>query len=176
MAARRLINLLPPSEFEGSFFGRFLKWAITAGRKVIILTELVVIMAFLSRFKLDEDIRQYNDEINGKRNLLESSMVFEDNFNAFKAKIAAAKEIERRQSDSAQTLEKVARQIPLEVRLDNLTISKTVANLAGTSINEVALKEMLMRMDKDPYWKSIGLSSIDAQEGKGVKFVLNINR
>ena len=52
-------------------------------------------MAFLSRFKLDEDIRRYNDEIAGKRSLLESSMAFEEDFNKVKAKIAAAKELEK---------------------------------------------------------------------------------
>jgi len=174
LARGKLINLLPPSEFENSFWGRFLKWAITAGRKVIILTELVVILAFLSRFKLDEDIRRLNDEISGKRNLLESTKVFEDKFRELKDKISAAKDIEKRQSEAAMTLGKVASYVPPEVRLESLQINKSVANMAGVSINEKSLKEMILRMDKDQNWRSIELASINAQEGKGVKFVLNI--
>ena len=49
------INLLPKTEFELSFWGRFIKWALSTGRYIIILTELVVIIAFMSRFKLDRD-------------------------------------------------------------------------------------------------------------------------
>lgn len=175
MPARgKIINLLPASEFEDSFWGRFLKWGITAGRKVIIVTELVVILAFLSRFKLDEDIRRLNDEITGKRNLLESNMSFEDRFRELKAKIAAVKDVEKRQSDASETLGKVSGYVPTEVRLQSLLISKDVANLAGVSIDEKALKEMITRMDKDQDWRSIELSNMAAQEGKGVKFVLDI--
>ena len=56
-----------------SFWGRFLKWSLTAGRYIIILTELVVIMAFMSRFKLDHDLSDLNDAILGKQALLEAS-------------------------------------------------------------------------------------------------------
>ena len=68
------VNLLPPSEFEQSFWGRFLKWAVTTGRHIIIITELVVILAFLSRFKLDEDLRNLNEQINGQISFLESQV------------------------------------------------------------------------------------------------------
>lgn len=175
MPARvKLINLIPPSEFESSFWGRFLKWAITAGRKVIILTELVVIMAFLSRFKLDEDIRRYNEEISGKRNLLESRKSFEDDFNRLKSKITAAKAVEKEQSDASNTLGKISGYVPQEVRLLNLSITKDVTNLVGESLNERAFKEMVLRMDRDTDWKSIELVSLLAQEGKAIGFVLNI--
>jgi len=175
MPARgKIINLLPSSEFENSFWGMFLKWAITAGRKVIILTELVVILAFLSRFKLDEDIRRLNGEISGKRNILESNKGFEDKYQELKAKIAAAKEIEKKQSGASETLEKIASYVPLEVRLQSLMISKSVVNMNGVSIDEKALKEMILRMDRDQDWRSIELANINAQEGMGVKFVLNI--
>jgi len=173
-ARSRLINLLPQSEFEKSFGGRFLKWAISAGRKVIIVTELIVILAFLSRFKLDEDIRVMNDEITGKRNLLESTMQFETDFLNKKNEISSARDIEKRQSGAATTLEEVARVVPFEVRLKDLLLTKTGANMTGLSIDEKALGEMLSRMDKNPDWKSVDLATLDAQENKGVSFVLNV--
>ena len=175
MSARaRLINLLPPSEFEGSFWGRFLKWASTAGRKVVIVTEMVVILAFLSRFKLDEDIRRINEEITGKRNLLEASMPFEDRFKSMKNQITAAKIIEKQQLNASVALEEVAKQVPFEVRLDNVQISKNRINVTGLSIDEKALGEMLSRMDKNANWKSIDLVSLDSKINKGVTFVINI--
>jgi len=68
---KKPINLLPPSEFEQSFWGKFLKWAVTAGRYVTILTELVVILAFLFRFKLDTEVADLGTRIEGQKNFLE---------------------------------------------------------------------------------------------------------
>ena len=70
MAAPGSINLLPKSDFEASFWGKFLKWGVSSGRYLVILTELVVIVAFLSRFKLDWDYAAVRDRINGKRAVL----------------------------------------------------------------------------------------------------------
>ena len=57
------INLLPREEFEQKTVGRFLIWALTVGRWIVIVTELIVITAFLSRFKLDRDLANLYEKI-----------------------------------------------------------------------------------------------------------------
>ena len=80
MSAQPSVNLLPKSEFELSFWGKFLKWSLTAGRYIIILTEMVVIGAFLSRFKLDKDLSDLTEAINGKKAILEALASTEKTF------------------------------------------------------------------------------------------------
>jgi len=58
------INLIPQDEFESSNFGRILKWALSTFRIVVIVTELIVMSAFLSRFWLDAKNSDLNEEIN----------------------------------------------------------------------------------------------------------------
>jgi len=50
------VNLLPKDNFEFSLVGKFLRWALTAGRVMVVLTEFVVILAFGSRFWLDKEM------------------------------------------------------------------------------------------------------------------------
>jgi hypothetical protein len=50
---KKTINFLPEDELEKSPIGRFLKWALKAGRYIIVLTELIVVVVFISRFRLD---------------------------------------------------------------------------------------------------------------------------
>lgn len=170
------INLLPASEFEASFWGRFLKWSITAGRKVIILTELIVILAFLSRFKLDEDIRRTNNEITFKKSQLESEIGFEKKFLETKAQVSAAKLMENKKTDLGKNLKQLAVNIPLEVRLENVLVEKNSIKLAGLAVDEKSLGEMLTRLDNSTDWKSIELVNITAQAGKGVRFQLNLTK
>jgi hypothetical protein len=61
------INLLPREEFEKKPIGKFLTWALSIGRYIIIFTELIVILAFLSRFKLDRDLSDLNQSIREKQ-------------------------------------------------------------------------------------------------------------
>ena len=73
------INLLPQSEFGQTFWGRFLKWAVSTGRYFLIFVELVVIIAFMSRFKLDKDLADLADNIAGKKAVLEAAYATEQN-------------------------------------------------------------------------------------------------
>jgi len=55
------VNFLPSDRFEFSKTGKFLNWALTTGRYLVVMTELVVILAFLSRFWFDRaltDLRE----------------------------------------------------------------------------------------------------------------------
>ncbi len=50
------VNFLPSDRFEFSKTGKFLNWALTTGRYLVVMTELVVILAFLSRFWFDRTL------------------------------------------------------------------------------------------------------------------------
>src|SRR3990172_11267317 len=112
MAARgKPVNLLPPSEFESSFWGKFLKWAVSGGRYIIIVTELIVILAFLSRFKLDKEISELNEEIQGKVSVLEAELPIEKEFRGQQRKLSAADEILNSRYQAGSTLDKLAERV-----------------------------------------------------------------
>lgn len=50
------LNLLHPKEIPAKLPERFLKWLISYGRFIVILVEIVVVGAFVTRFKLDADL------------------------------------------------------------------------------------------------------------------------
>ena len=59
------INLLPKDSFESSWAGRVLSWALAFGKWTVIVTQLVVIGAFLFRFGYDRkltDLRRSLEE------------------------------------------------------------------------------------------------------------------
>lgn len=58
------LNLLHPKENPAKLPERFLKWLITYGRFIVIFVEIVVVAAFLGRFKLDADLDELKRKIN----------------------------------------------------------------------------------------------------------------
>lgn len=79
MAAHGLnkINLLPKDSFEESSLGKFLGWALSSGRMIVVLTEFVVIVAFGSRFWFDQKLNDLIEEIEAKEAVVESYSAIE---------------------------------------------------------------------------------------------------
>lgn len=175
-AIGRKINLLPPSEFELSFWGKFLKWAVTTGRYIIVLTELVVICAFMSRFKLDNDISNLNSTIEGKKNVLEANEMMEDDFRTVQAKADAIGKVLQARASQTNTLDEITKSVPEEIKLDSLSINKTNIVLTAKTSSEAALGKLLAALNQSGKWKGVILSQVAANSTKGIQFTLDISK
>ena len=175
-APQRKINLLPPSEFESSFWGRFLEWAITTGRYIVIITELIVVMAFLSRFKLDTDLSTLNSEIKSKKNVLDEMIPREEQFKTWQSRTKAAGQIIDGVGKQGETLALIATKIPEEVKFSTLIVSENNASITGGAMDENSLGVFLMRLTKEPKWRSIDLTGLSQDKQKGLLFSLSIKK
>lgn len=177
MSARKTpINLLPKSEFELSYWGRFLKWALSTGRYIIILTEIVVIAAFLSRFKLDQDLSDLTDAVNNKQQILKHTAATEKNFRLVQSRLDAAAALLSSQNKPSQILDAVASALPESLRLTSVAIATgqiTVAAQAGSELDVGFFLGHLINQtysDGSRKWKSITLNDISATDPVGIKF------
>jgi hypothetical protein len=175
-APARTINLLPPSEFEASFWGKFLQWAVSTGRYIIILTELVVILAFLSRFKLDNDIANLNEQIEGKKSVLIAHQPVENEFRNVQDRLNAAGKIMDGQLKAGVLLDQITSETPGEVKITDLNLSQTGIIVTANANNEKALGEFLARLNMDDQWKGIDMTSVSADSTKGIKFSLVLTK
>lgn len=73
----KAINLLPQEAFAKTTLGRTLTWLLSTFRIIVISVEMVVVVAFLSRFWLDARITDLNDELKQKQAVITSLATFE---------------------------------------------------------------------------------------------------
>ena len=170
------LNLLPPTEFEKSFWGRFLKWAVVAGRYIIILTELVVIAAFLSRFKLDQDLASLNAEIEQQVAILDAYSSVEDEFLGVQAKLMNVKNILSRQLNSQSIVNNLVANIPLPVKASVITVSSDQTAVSATAIQDSEVTEFLKNLKNDPNWKTVAITDLSSEEGRGIQFSLKVTK
>lgn len=174
MAAPRSINLLPQSEFETSFWGKFLTWALSTGRYVILLTELVVIVAFMSRFKLDQDLATLSNKISGQKNVLSSSSSYETRFRQVQAKMTSVIKMLNTQPEIGRALDLVTSKVVSGVKLENISVDVLNGiSVTGTATDSQIFSDFFTRFSASPQWKSIDLSNITQTETLGVKFTIN---
>jgi hypothetical protein len=142
MAAKKEISLLPESKNPRSFGARFFKWITTTGRVTIILTELVVISVFISRFWLDRKNSDLSEVLRQKQAILESVVPFETEFIQLQQRLAYIKDFYSSQPDYSQQINSLITSTPQDLFYDKLTVSKDEKSKA-TSITTtlIAYKE-----------------------------------
>lgn len=168
------MNLLPKTVWEASFWGRFFKWAMTGGRYIVLLTELVVIAAFLSRFKLDRDYADLKDRIDNKRMLLMSLTETERRFRETQDRLSVAGKIIENQLVAAPRIEEVMSKVPKEVFLTDLTVSGKEMVLTGETDRTDGFGVFLSRLMRSRDWKSVSVTKLIADEGTGIKFIISL--
>src|SRR3989338_8701807 len=92
-APRAELNLLPKEVWEKGIVGQLLVWTLSAGRYVVVFTELVVISAFLYRFGLDRALTDLRASLKEKQAIIESYGDLEANFRLVQKKLTTVKTI-----------------------------------------------------------------------------------
>lgn len=82
------LNLLHPKEIQARLPEKFLKWLITYGRFIVILVEVVVVAAFLTRFKFDADLDNLKTKIRQDLPYVEGQATDEALINQTQTKLA----------------------------------------------------------------------------------------
>jgi len=108
MAARKKqkqlkINLLAQEEFATSVLGRILSWALSTFRVIVIAVEMIVVVAFLSRFWLDARITDLNDELKQKQAIVASQATFEKRFRSAQSRLEILFEVTKEPKKTRST-------------------------------------------------------------------------
>jgi len=169
------INLLPGKNFEKSSIGKFLKWALSVGRYIVIFTELIVILAFLARFKLDRDIADLHDEIEQKKIIVESARGLEDDYKKLQFKIGEAKKIIDSQEDYREILNKVGVMTPVDAVVETFTMNNNSFTLKAQVFSDAGLATFISEFKNSPYFSEVNLGTITKGEDGvvGTRFLIS---
>ncbi len=130
------INLIGEEEMAHSPVGRIVSWAVTYGRYIMIGTEVVVLLAFISRFSLDRKLTDLNDEISQKQAIIEANTDFEQQFRGVQNQISNINTLLSAPFHMIEALNTIQSILPADVYLNSLDITSgklTADAVAGTA-------------------------------------------
>lgn len=137
MPAQQLsVNLLEQPEFEASSFSRLFNWSITYGRYIMIGTEVIVLLAFISRFSLDRKLTDLREEIAQKKIILEANQQFENDFKHLQNTLSTVKTLVSAQEKPLVLFYEITSVLPPDVKIldyNGGTKSLDVRFSAGTT-------------------------------------------
>jgi Tfp pilus assembly protein PilN len=152
MSARKTtarINLLPQMEFNTTFWGRTLLWALSSFRIIVILVEMVVMLAFMSRFWLDAKSNDLNDAIKQKSGVVLAFSDFEKEFKNTQKRLAIFSQVASNSDITSSSLIKITSYLPDEITLTNYSVTSGQIEIKGKAASEVAVAQLSANLKND---------------------------
>lgn len=167
------INLLPQKEFERSIVGRILRWALSSFRIIVIVTEMIVMAAFLSRFWLDAQNSDLNDTISQKKAIVTSFAETENKFRTFQKQIDIFSKITS-STQKSEYLNLITSLTPPDVILNSISDNEDSMQITGLSGSEQNISQFIKNLASADKFKDVSLSKIDSSEGGSSAIIFTI--
>jgi len=177
MAARKkqkLVNLLPKEEFASSTLGRVLKWLLSSFRIIVIVTEMIVMGAFLSRFWLDAKSADLTDEVRQKQSVLVALSDFEKDFKDSQRKLSIISGLEKISINPQTNLDIISARLPQDVYLSSYGIADNTIKISGISPSERSVAQLITNLKSDENFKDVSLSQLGTQESQSSLLLFEI--
>ena len=157
------ISLLPEEETGlQSTLGKVFNWLVNTGRWIIVFTELIVILAFLSRFWLDQRLADIYAKNIQKIAIIEAASDFENEFRTLQKQIDQISSIEKEQKNQVETLEKVVSLLPPDIYLKSLDISNKEVEMSIFSSQEEGLVTFFKNLILTPLFSQVEIANISS--------------
>ena len=158
------INLLGnPGE---PFLDKFVRWALSAGRTIVILTEVIALSAFIYRFTIDRRIVDLNDEIEQKQLIVGQYEEREAIFRNLQARLASAKKLEEN-TNTTQLLNDIITLATGRLRFNTLEITESQIKIDGTTSSTTQLNYFISQLRQQPKIERISLDKLDNRTSQG---------
>lgn len=175
---KKAINLLPKDSFESSGVGVVLSWALAFGKWAVIITQLVVMSAFLYRFTLDRQVTNLRRQIDQEKAVIASYSKIEADFVLTQKRLQFAKPAlaqQKKMSDMIQVLSSVT---PPDVWYDRLTVGKNTVELSAYSSSLAGFSRFLSALQKRPEFTTVSVGRIEdgGSVGASLRFDVSLRQ
>lgn len=168
------INLLGESNFVRSPVGRIVNWAVTYGRYIMIGTEIIVLLAFISRFSLDRKLTDLKEEISQKQAILRANTQLESEIRAVQSTINLVKNSMVDQQKPLETLASIQSLLPPDVYLKTLSIgeNKITADVTAGTADGFAL--FLQELVSNKKFINVQIGDVSKRQLTGIEFSITL--
>lgn len=164
---QRSINLLPRDAFETSLPGVILEWALVFGKWAVIVTQLVVMGAFLWRFSLDRRLADLRKSIAADTAIVKSYSQIEQDFTLAQKQVTQVKLATAQEQQILKLINEMGKITPDEVWYDHVTIMPSTVAITAYSASLSGFGQFLTAIQTDPLYTGVKVGKIESSTTKG---------
>jgi hypothetical protein len=152
------INLLPHD--SENFMTQFFNWALSIGRLLIILTEMVALATFVYRFSLDSQLVDLHDKIKSESFILDNFQTAENTFVDIQARLAAIQQYSTVGSRTSTIFAAITKMGQQKITFKDLTIDTQDAKIEVESPTVAPLASFVNELKKYPLITSVSIDNV----------------
>lgn len=153
------INLLKKD--QQSFVDKFIKWALTIGRGVVILTEAVALFAFVFRFTLDSQLIDLQDEIKEKQAYINLLKDQEATYRNLQERIALANKYSDSGVRTTQAFTSIVQLAPTDLFFTNISMTEDRMRIEATIQSIKSLSRFIDKLKNQEMISSVSLDHVE---------------
>lgn len=154
------INLVRKNQ---TFIDRFINWALTAGRLVVIVTELIALTAFLYRFSLDRQLIDLSSKIKQEQAIVNLLKDNEETYRDLQNRLFLTSNFSKQAQDKIELTEDIIGFAPSGLIFNNISMQEERVRISA-NINSVSILSKFVKSLKD--YKKVERVSIDKIENR----------
>lgn len=176
---KKEISLLPNEDNNNTPLARALRWLTSVGRVIIIITELVVISAFISRFWLDRKNSDLSEVLRQQKAILNSTQDFETEYRSLQERLKYIDAFYESEPNYVENIKSLIQSMPDGVFFQNITLNSDVktsqvsAKLDLYSYQEDVIVDFITNLKLNPDIETVNVQKIE-KKPKDSKYYLNI--
>ncbi len=155
------INLV--TDKKTPFSDKFMDWALTIGRLIVIITEIVAVIVFVYRFSLDDKIVNLHSAIKQQQNIVSVMKNDEDKYRNLQDRLTLASTFSTKAINSEQNIIGIMSLMQNQVKLNNFVLNQGQIKFKA-DITSVSDLDNLVNSLKN--YRNIKSISIDSMENK----------
>lgn len=160
MPARHQINLLPQDDFTASPAGKFILFFLTVGRYVVIFTELIVIVAFVTSLILNHQKENLDDEIHQKILFLEANKQFEQKFRFTQDRLSTVNHLLDNQFGARNFIDQLTPLISSDISIEKISLARDSVQITGSSSSTSGLGQTLAAFKNTKWLSGVTITNI----------------
>lgn len=164
------INLIKTDRKET--IDHVVNWALTIGRALIILVEVIALSALLYRFVLDNQIRDLHTKIKQEQAILESQKKNEETYKNLQDRLSVISSVSDKGSDSVKIFKDIVAFAPLGMTFSNISLTESAIRIE-TNVSSVLPLSYFINSLKT--YKDVQAISIDKIENKTANAVITVS-
>lgn len=165
------INLLPNS--GDSFLTQFFNWALTIGRLLIIITEMVALGTFIYRFGLDMQIVDLHDKIKAESFIVDNFKDQETTFRDIQDRLATIKRYTSVGTTTTSIFTDITKMGQGKVTFKDLNITTNSAKIEITAPSASSLSQFVDQLKNYPSVTDVSIDKVE-NNTTSAQIIMNI--
>ncbi|MCL5410058.1 MAG: PilN domain-containing protein [Patescibacteria group bacterium] len=175
------VNLLVHKEDQLKIEFKLVKWLLSSGKFIVIFVEIIVVGAFIARYKMDADLAAIKAKIAEQVPYIQSLKEDEILIKQTQFQLNTIKQIRQESPAYTSIMQKISQETPQDIILSNVALDRTRTypttsiTITGTTPNTISLAAFLRALQKDSSFTDVTLTNLSLEEKSDFTITANLN-